>query len=551
MAPATRKVLDMADKLGESTWTGFLKKQKLELDDGALRKSLARFDKTDESKPESRLDALNDLVEQFKKQIVAQAKRKKELGDKPFALVKDQLYELLGEAEALQKKTQAAAAAEEDEEEPDTPVLLTTKMVPLLRELRKGETQMHALICTAGKNTAVLIMRRAISPSRRKLLAEAVAAKGGMKYIVGECLFENKALAFVVKSPGGQLAKRLRQALLEQTEMRLRVRVRGEDGVEEQDGEDEGEDQVGVQPQRTPAPQGGPASAEQLAYTQRLKKVRERCEQALREHHPESTKLRALMGFASEKADGQKDYAAAGKALEMLERLLGASADAVATFNARLAALMPKIKQAIAEAGPPAQDIKQTISEAGVLARKSQYGAAHALLDDAERALAAAPTHGSVARDRKPDTQASAPGAGEAGVPFDEAAFRRQWAAAKTSWRDALDSVDAQIAKLQVALRAQNDPELAKIADHGLNGVTGNFKVPLMAAVMDIDAARGEALRKAAQKGVRAARAFAKYLTTEETVRVTDENEFDVPVTIRSSLGKALRDIDAALAPLT
>ena len=117
----------MADKLAESSWTGFTKKHKLELDDGHLRKALAKFDKTDEDKHQPRLDALNDLVEQFRKQIVAQAKRKKELGDKPFALVKDQLSELLEQAEALQKKTQAAAAAEkDDDEEPDTPVLLTT-----------------------------------------------------------------------------------------------------------------------------------------------------------------------------------------------------------------------------------------------------------------------------------------------------------------------------------------------------------------------------------------------------------------------------------------
>jgi hypothetical protein len=234
----------------------------------------------------------------------------------------------------------------------------------------------------------------------------------------------------------------------------------------------------------------------------------------------------------------------------MLERLLGASAHAGATFTVRLAALMPRLKQAIAEAGPSAQAIKQKVSEAGALAARSQYGAAHALLDEAERALAAGPTYGSVAPDRKADAQATAPSAAEAGVPFDEAAFRREWAAAKRGWRDALDSVDAQIARLQVALRAQNDPELSQIADHGLNGVTGNFKVPLMAAVMDIDAARGEGLRKAARKGLRAARAFASHLSSEETVRVTDENEFGVPVTIRSSLGKALRDIDAALAPL-
>jgi len=58
---------------------------------------------------------------------------------------------------------------------------------------------------------------------------------------------------------------------------------------------------------------------------QRLRKVRERYEQALKEQHPEATKLRAVMGYASEKADGQKDYAAASKALEQLEKLLGAS----------------------------------------------------------------------------------------------------------------------------------------------------------------------------------------------------------------------------------
>jgi hypothetical protein len=96
------------------------------------------------------------------------------------------------------------------------------------------------------------------------------------------------------------------------------VKVRGADGAEEVEGDDEGEAQVGAQPQ------GGPASAEQLAYTQRLRKVRDRYEQALREQHPESTKLRALMGFASEKADEKKDYAAAAQALDVLDKLLSA-----------------------------------------------------------------------------------------------------------------------------------------------------------------------------------------------------------------------------------
>lgn len=319
----------MAEKLAESTWTGFLNKQKLELDDKALVKALSTFEKTDESKPVAQLAALDDVIAQIPEQIKGLAKRKKEIGDKRFGEIKDKLYALLEGAEALQKKAKGAAAAaaaeKDDDEEPDSPALLTTKMVPLLRKLRDGKTRMHALICTAGKNTAVLVMQKTIPTSRRKLLAEAVDAKSGVKYVVGECGFESNALTFVVQSPGGQLAKRVRQALLDQTAVRLKVRVKGNDGVEEHDGEDEGEEQPGVQSQRG-APPGGPASAEQIAYVARLRRLRERYDQALRDQHPESTKLRAVMGFASEKADALKDYVAAGKALESLEKLLNSPA---------------------------------------------------------------------------------------------------------------------------------------------------------------------------------------------------------------------------------
>jgi hypothetical protein len=418
----------MADKLSEATWTVFAKKQKLELEDKALVKALAAFDKSDESKPEARLKTLEEVIKQIPEQVKALVKRKKELGDKPFGLVKDQLYSLLEEAEALLKKTQAAIAAAEGDDEADTPVLLTTKMVPLLRELRKGEVQMHAMICTAGKNTAVLIMRRAISASRRKLLAEAVDAKGGMKSIVGECVFENKALTFVVQSPAAQLAKRLRQALLDQTEMRIKVRVRGEDGVEDEDLEDEGEEQPGVQPQKPSAPAGGPASAGQIAYTQRLRKVRERYEQALKEQHAESTKLRALMGFASEKADERKDYAAAIKALESLEKLLDGSApaasaqtreglggaDTAAAFKTRMTALVPRLKAAQAAGLPAAQDAKLKVSEAAVLAGKRAFERAGALLDEVETLLGGGV--GLAARGAAASAAADSAGAGEAGT---------------------------------------------------------------------------------------------------------------------------------------
>jgi hypothetical protein len=89
-----------------------------------------RFDKTDERKPEPRLEALEDLIKEIPKQVTALVKLKKKLGDKPFGAVKDELYAILEEAETLQKKTQAALDAEGDaDEEDDEPanVLLEPK----------------------------------------------------------------------------------------------------------------------------------------------------------------------------------------------------------------------------------------------------------------------------------------------------------------------------------------------------------------------------------------------------------------------------------------
>ena len=59
-------------------------------------------------------------------------------------------------------------------------------------------------------------------------------------------------------------------------------------------------------------------------------------------------------------------------------------------------------------------------------------------------------------------------------------------ATARNAWQDAMDAVDSQIAALQQVLRGSGDEDLEEIAEYGLNAVTGNHKVPLMAALMDI-----------------------------------------------------------------
>ena len=398
----------MASKLDASTWSSFTKKQGLELDDDALLKAFAKFGKTDESKPEPRLDALKEVVEQINKQVIALAKRKKELGDKPFGLAKDKLHELLDLAEGEQKQARAAvaAAAAQSEEEADSPVLLGAKMIPLVRTLRKGEDRMQALITIANGEAAVLIMRNAISPSRRKLMTDYLGAQGGAKHFMGECAFEAGALTFYMPGSSAGMAKRVRAALFKQLDLRLKVRMYAEDGSADDDGEEGGEEQEGEEggesgesgekaqevtsPQQgVQPPPGGPASAEGLAYTQRLAKLSDRLAQALRDVHPESTKLRAVSGFASEKA-AAKDYAAATKALDMLEKLLAADdplAAAALAYAQRLAPLKERVTQALRDIHPDAAKLRAVNLFASEKAAAKDYTAALKALDTLEKLL--------------------------------------------------------------------------------------------------------------------------------------------------------------------
>lgn len=389
----------MSKHIGEAHWKACTKKLKLELDDKALLKALAAFDKTDATRPELRSQALDDVLSEARKQTVALAKEKKELGDKLFAEVKGKLQELMEGTEKLLKETRAALeAAKEEDDEADSPVLLTSKMLPLIRELRKGEITMHALIGTAGKETAVLIRRRPIAPSMRKLIGEALDARGAIKYIPADCVFENKALTFIVKTQAAGLAKRLKAALLAQTELRLKVRVRGEDpGDVDEDGDDDGEEASaaeGQQAAKVQAPPAGEQTGEPPAFTQMHKSVSAKLQAALQTSHPELAKLKALSGYVSEKV-GARDYVAATKALELLDKMLGTAAaargpeagDAGTAFKARLTALIPRLRQAQSDGSPGAQEAHLKAHEAGVFAGKRDFAQASGLLDQIELLL--------------------------------------------------------------------------------------------------------------------------------------------------------------------
>lgn len=382
----------MSDKfLTESEWKKFAKGRGYK-DDGLI-KALASLDKA--KGPEQELAALAEIDKQ------AEILRKAGKGDKELVAYLDGLDKA---AEKQRKLSEAEAKKSEQEadEEEESPTLLTSKMIPLLRQVKKGD-EMQVMLAGTGKDVAVLMSRRAIAPTRRKLLAEYLDG-ATPKYFLGTCIFEENAYTFVLKTQAAGLAKKVRAALLKQVELRLKVRVRGEDpndidddgepleGNEGQESEGE-EGNAGTKGNIPPPPPPPPVDPLKAQFDKRWADLQARVLAQLKAGIGDVSKLRAVAEFVREKGEGA-NYKAALQGMDSLEKLLQPGTvpqspepkvpDPTAAFTARLAALMPAVKNAIAEGGETGQGVKLKVSEAGVFARKKEFDQANALLDEAE-----------------------------------------------------------------------------------------------------------------------------------------------------------------------
>jgi hypothetical protein len=411
----------MADKyLSESDWQKFAKGRGLK--DAPLLKAMAAFEKAKD--PAARLDALDEVEKQ------SDLLRKAGKGDKEMTAYFDGVDKALDKERKLARTAaREAEAAESEGEEEESPLLITTKMIPLLRQVKKGD-EMQVMIASTGKDVAVLMSRRTISPTRRKLLADYLQASS-VKVILGHCIFEDNAHTFVLKTQAAGLAKKVRAALLKQAEMRVKVRVRGEDPDDiDDDGEppeaeqDEGESTQGLKagtipeapplkPAQAPAQGSAPGApdADAAAFNARLAALMPSVKEFIVAAGPKATDLKLKVSEAGVFAR-KKEYVQANALLDDADALMKpasnipeappmpgpreASAAAptaldanATTFNARLAALMPRVKETIVAAGPDANDVKLKVSEAGVSARKKEFAQANALLDEVDKMLEA------------------------------------------------------------------------------------------------------------------------------------------------------------------
>jgi hypothetical protein len=204
------------------------------------------------------------------------------------------------------------------------------------------------------------------------------------------------------------LAKKLRAAILKQTDLRAKVRVRGEDGEMDDDGEPA--EHEGTESQGESATTGTPIDPHKADFERRWAALEPEVKTMLAAGNGDLAKLRAVADFVDGKAQAGA-YAAALQGLDSLVKLMegiraipaapplqprpeankpqGAEPGAeAADFNKRLAALLPRVKEAVAVDADKGQTIKLKLSEAGVFARKHEFGTANALLDEAEALLA-------------------------------------------------------------------------------------------------------------------------------------------------------------------
>jgi hypothetical protein len=132
--------------------------------------------------------------------------------------------------------------------------------------------------------------------------------------------------------------------------------------------------------------------------------------------------------------------------------------------------------------------------------------------------------------------------AGTAGA-FDAKA----WRAARESWNDAMDQVNKQISDLQKALRDSGDEDYVRISEFGLNGVTNNQRVPLMAALAQLGDGSSPPSDSAARTAATRLRSFRDFLENDEVIEAMDHNPLMVPVRIQSTLDPALAQLEEAL----
>ena len=367
----------------------------------------------------------------------------------------------------LKSRLAEAARAEKGKGKGDQGTELTpaqkgarAKLLAALRTVKSRKPAEGPMACmiSIGPDTALAWVAPTVGASQKTVLSGLMDGQSGLKFYDGQCVWERNAYTFVGEDIPKGVVKKLQAGLLSLLGVKLAIRVRNKAGVaEEAEGQDVPDDQTDGEGSAPQVSDSGPSAVEE---------------------------------------------------------------DPARAFNAHLAELLPLVKEAVAAGGPNAQNAKLLVSQAGALARSSDFARAEAMLVDARALLSAAPGNG----------------AGTAG--------------AKTMplWQRARDAAVGQIGQLQSAMRDSGHPVLTRIADQGLNAITQRLQVGLQVALMEFDSAAPAARVRARLQARRAIGDFRTFLDGSGALDLLERNPLGVNVTIRNTLSSALDAVERVIA---
>lgn len=132
----------------------------------------------------------------------------------------------------------------------------------------------------------------------------------------------------------------------------------------------------------------------------------------------------------------------------------------------------------------------------------------------------------------------------------DLAAARRRLVSAREAVDTALATSDAQIRKLQAFLAVHPDAQLREIAgspEFGINALTGNHRIKLMAVLRDLADASPEGLPAALTQARRLVASFQGYIESSPRLAACDDNPLGIAVSVRQQLGPALAQLSRAV----
>lgn len=296
--------------LTEADWKKFSKGRGYK--DATLLKALGALAKAEESGPDDQLKAL-DAVE---KEIAALQKVAR--GDEELTA---HLPVVLAALKKQRKAAELAAEAADKAEEPASALLDPKKLLDQLNQCKRKPDRNVQFGYVDGKEKAPAVLALHPTMSGRTLMAKLQEETGGKTGAYGTAWIDGPNLMLQLDKPLSGLVKKVR-APLKAAGFRIpNVVLWNADGsVFEKDSEDADGNAV-------PAGGGPGGNGLQQTYEARLAELTPLVLKALKEQRGDGTKLRAVLGFAQEKA-AAGSYESALKALDSLQALLLAAGTA-------------------------------------------------------------------------------------------------------------------------------------------------------------------------------------------------------------------------------